>query len=88
MLFLGGPGLPWPHGHMHSRYRKGTAVLPTWFHEGMVRHGPGTRGSIQMWYAIAMMFLSSNKEHVSCINVLHCMPMRECDGVLPELLNL
>ena len=38
---------PWPLGHMHSRYRMGTVVLPAWIREGMVRHGPGTHGSIQ-----------------------------------------
>ena len=45
---LAGQVFVWPHGHMHSRYRKGTAGLPAWLHEGMVKHGPGTRDSIQM----------------------------------------
>ena len=44
--------VPWRamsfHGHMHSRYCKGTAVLSAWIHGGMVRHGPSTHGSIQM----------------------------------------
>ena len=45
---LAGQVFPWPHGRMHPRYRKGTAVLAAWLHKVMVRHGPGTRGSIQM----------------------------------------
>ena len=45
---MAGQVFPWLHGHRHSRYRTGTAVLPMWLHEGTITHGPSTRSGLQM----------------------------------------